>query len=100
MARPRRSYQQWLRDDHKKAIGFRGAARVIRQHPRLLWRFALYLVVTYGLLVLVLALVGELSAFDGWMGLPIGLSVGVFLRDLHVQRESDRDEEARLPSDS
>jgi hypothetical protein len=71
-------------------VGLRGAARLIRRDPRLLWRLALYLAITYGLLVIGLALTGRLDAFGEWAAYPALVSGSLFGGRLYERRESIR----------
>ena len=83
----RRSARQWLRDDLRKAIGFRGAARLIRQHPRLLWSLVTHLMVAYGILVVVLVVFGRRGSFEDLAGFPAILARSLFGERLYRQRE-------------
>ena len=88
VVRARRGLRQWLRDDLERVVGLRGSVRLVRREPRVLGRFALYLVVTYGLLVVALALTGHLASLGEWAIYPAVLSGGLFGADLYRSRES------------
>jgi hypothetical protein len=79
-----------VRDDLKKVVGLRGAVRLVRREPRVLWQFLLYLVVTYVLLVVALALAGRLASFGEWAIYPAVLSGSLLGADLYRSRESHR----------
>jgi hypothetical protein len=86
----RRGLRQWLRDDLKKMVGVRGAVRLIRRDPRVLWWLALYLAVTNGVMVIGLALAGRLDLFSEWYIYPAIVSGSLFGRHLYELRESIR----------
>jgi hypothetical protein len=90
VTRHRYGLRQWLRRDLEKMVGLRGAARLIRRDPRMLWRLALYLAITYGVTVIGLALANRLDAFSEWGVYPALVSGSLFGNRLYERRESVR----------
>jgi hypothetical protein len=68
--------------------------RVLRHRPQLLLRFGVSLVITHGVLVGLLALLGRLDDFGAWGYVPVLLSASVFGSELHEWREVLRDRES------
>ncbi len=67
--------REWLRGERAKVLGPRRAGRLIRRDPRLLGWLLLYLAVTFGILVMGLAITGRLDDFGSWALYP-GLIAG------------------------
>lgn len=74
---------EWLRAERKKTIGPRSMVRRIRRHPVVLMRFLGYLVGTFGLLLAVLAIFGEMKDIQHLWQFPLIVSAGLLGGDLY-----------------
>ncbi|HEY0166575.1 MAG TPA: hypothetical protein VGB75_05980 [Jatrophihabitans sp.] len=83
----RTGLREWRSEERAKYLGLRRAGGLIRRDPRLLGWLLLYLAVTFGMLIVGLALTDRLNDFGSWAIYP-GLAAGsIFGRRLYERHQ-------------